>query len=120
MLRFPYNVFGGTKLTNNETFEFHVGERIRFFREKKHITTNKLANLAGISQSYLRDVELENKNPTIEIIYQICKALGITLKEFFDDDNKEFWDENNLDSQIYCLNQEQKEALSIFLKTMLH
>ena len=39
-----------------------VGKRITFFREKKGITVNKLANLSGISQSFLRDIELGKKH----------------------------------------------------------
>ncbi len=40
-----------------------TGKRITYFRTQKNYSVNKLANLAGISQSYLRDVELGNKNP---------------------------------------------------------
>ena len=71
--------------TDNQP-EYPIGERIKYFRMQKGYSTNKLANESGISQSYLRDIELQNKNPTIEIIYLICKTLGITLKQFFDDD----------------------------------
>ena len=70
---------------NNQP-EYPIGERIKYFRMQKGYSTNKLANESGISQSYLRDIELQNKNPTVEIIYLICKTLGITLKQFFDDD----------------------------------
>lgn len=105
-------------MTNYDSFEFHVGERIRFFREKKNITTNHLANLAGISQSYLRDVELENKNPTIEIIFQICKALDITLKDFFDDESAHTLSDDSLVLQIYRLSPDQRDALLLFLKTL--
>lgn len=63
-----------------------VGKRITFFRSQKNYSVNKLANLAGISQSYLRDIELGNKNPTIEIISIICDALDLTLQDFFSDD----------------------------------
>ena len=45
-----------------------VGSRITSLRTAKHYTVNKLATLAGISQSYLRDVELGKKNPTVEIL----------------------------------------------------
>lgn len=48
------------------------------------MTTNKLANLSGVSQSFLRDIELGNKNPTIETLYYICSALDISLRDFFD------------------------------------
>ena len=49
----------------SEVLFMNVGERIKELREKRGLTVNKLANLAGISQSYLRDVELGNKNPTV-------------------------------------------------------
>ena len=45
-----------------------VGNRIRQLREAKHYTVNGLANRAGVSQSYLRDLELNNKNPTVETL----------------------------------------------------
>ena len=57
-----------------------VGKRISLFRESKGYSVNKLATLSGISQSYLRDVELRKKNPTVEIISYLCDALDISLK----------------------------------------
>ena len=54
----------------------NVGKRITFFRTAKNYSVNKLATLSGISQSYLRDIELGNKNPTIEILSYICEALN--------------------------------------------
>ncbi len=66
-----------------------VGKRVRELREQKGISTNKLANLSGISQSYLRDIELGDKNPTVEVISYICGALNITLQDFFTEQNVE-------------------------------
>lgn len=60
-----------------------VGKRIVELRKQRNLTTNKLANLSGISQSYLRDVELGNKNPTIEFLSYICHGLCISLSDFF-------------------------------------
>ena len=62
-----------------------VGQRIRELREQKNFTLNKLANHAGVSQSYLRDVELENKNPTIAFLSLICQSLDISLRDFFNE-----------------------------------
>ena len=39
-----------------------IGYLIKQFRTSKGYSVNKLANMSGISQSYLRDVELGNKN----------------------------------------------------------
>lgn len=62
-----------------------VGKRIIELREKKNFTTNYLANKAGISQSYLRAIELGKKNPTVEMLTYICDALEISLSNFFTD-----------------------------------
>ena len=101
----------------HESYEYPVGDRLRFFREQKQISTNKLANLAGISQSYVRDIEMGNKNPTIEVLFQLCKALDISLSDFFDDDNKVLLNDP-LSTRIYRLNSVQREALLAFLNTI--
>jgi len=103
---------------NNQP-EYPIGERIKYFRMQKGYSTNKLANESGISQSYLRDIELQNKNPTVEIIYLICKTLGITLKQFFDDDTSDSISNDPLIQKIYQLSPEQRESLLAFLKTMM-
>ncbi len=90
-----------------------VGARIRYFREKKGITVNKLANISGVSQSYLRDVELGNKQPTVEYLEYICYGLGITLKEFFNTDEK-----SSLENALEKLNPNQKEKLTDFINSI--
>ena len=91
----------------------NVGKRIVEFREEKGISTNKLANLAGISQSYLRDIELGKKQPTVEYLGYICDALGITLKIFFDNEN-----EQPLERAIAKLSDEQQEKLLAFINSI--
>ena len=59
-----------------------IANRITFFREKKGITVNKLAYNAGISQSFLREIELGNKKPTVDTLDAICWALDISLSDF--------------------------------------
>uniref|UniRef100_UPI004055EEDC helix-turn-helix domain-containing protein n=1 Tax=Acetatifactor sp. TaxID=1872090 RepID=UPI004055EEDC len=95
-----------------------VGKRIRELREQKKYTINKLANKAGVSQSYLRDVELENKNPTVSFLSLICQSLDISLKDFFDDGGVLGISEDPVIQSIYQLTPAQKDALLIFLKTM--
>ena len=97
----------------------NVGLRIKALREQKGITVNKLANLAGISQSYLRDVELGNKNPTVETLSYFCDALGVTLRDFFDTDNTA-GDKLNvfLKAEIEKLNDTQQFHLADFLKSL--
>ena len=59
-----------------------IAARIKFFREQKGYTVNKLANLAGISQSYLRSVELGQKTQRLKR-FQNSAGLWIFLYEIF-------------------------------------
>lgn len=91
-----------------------IGARIRYFREKKNITVNKLANISGVSQSYLRDIELNNKQPTVEYLEYICFGLGITLKDFFSTDEPQ----NELEQAVSKLTPEQKDLLIKFINSL--
>lgn len=90
-----------------------IGKRIAFFRSSKGYSVNKLANLPGVSQSYLREIELGNRNPTVEFLSILCDTLGVTLKEFFDDQPGD-----PLISKIYQLTPRQRKALGDFLDSM--
>ena len=93
-----------------------VGKRIVELRERKNISTNKLANLAGISQSYLRDIEMGKKNPTVEMLSYICFALGISLQDFFTERKSKI--NPYLLSAIGLLNDEEQIKLSEFICTL--
>lgn len=96
-----------------------VGKRITFFRTAKNYTVNKLATKAGISQSYLRDVELGKKNPTVETLSYLCDALGISLCDFFNDETQPSLAESPLIAKIYQLTPEQRSSLLAFLDTII-
>lgn len=93
-----------------------VGKRIVELRERKNISTNKLANLAGISQSYLRDIEMGKKNPTVEMLSYICFALDISLQDFFTEQKSQI--NPYLLSAIGLLNDEEQIKLSEFICTL--
>lgn len=95
----------------------NVGERIKYLREQKNITVNKLANLAGVSQSYLREIELGNKQPTIEYLEYICWALNISLKEFFSNDDMPI--HPFLASAVSKLDAEEQLKLADFLNSII-
>ena len=90
----------------------NVASRIIYLREQKGLTTNKLANMAGISQSHLREIELGLRNPTVETLSYFCDALGVTLEEFFREINP------YLMSALTRLNDKEQMALANFLNAM--
>jgi HTH-type transcriptional repressor of puuD len=64
-----------------------IGRRIIELREIQDLSTNRLAKIADVAQSHLRDIELGKKQPGIDVLERLCDALGLTLVDFFSDDN---------------------------------
>ena len=105
-------------MMNKKYYDYEVGNRIAYFRMKKNYSVNKLANLSGISQSFLRDVELGKKNITVEYLSYICYALDITLADFFSDSLKEQIAIDPVISRIFQLTEKQRSTLLAFLDSM--
>ena len=93
---------------------FEVGKRITELREKKGLKKNALAKLAGVSPTYISQLERGEKRPTVDYLGYICFGLGVTLSEFFRA-GKEY---DDLYSAIDKLSATQKRALIAFLKCL--
>lgn len=96
-----------------------IGRRIAELRETAGWTTNRLANLCGLSQSFLRSVELGEKGISVENLQLICDTLHISLRDFFDIPSDQDTEQDRLLRQITKLTEEQKLALIGFLETMV-
>lgn len=55
-----------------------VGSNVRKLRERRGLTQEKLAEIAGFSQQYLSGLEAGERNPTIVTVYELAKALGVS------------------------------------------
>ncbi len=53
---------------------------IRAWREYKQIKVKELANRAGITPSYLSQIETGKRNPTIDTLKAIAEALAIDVE----------------------------------------
>ncbi len=60
-----------------------LGKRIRSLRVSEKISQEELAFKAGISTTYLGQIERAEKSPTVEMLEKISKALDISLYELF-------------------------------------
>ena len=96
------------------------GEKVKLIRESKNLSTTKLAKMAGIAQSTLRDIELGNSKANSNSVEKICAALGMTWSQIEDWDskfNETDYQEALLES-IKKLNPSQKIALLNFIKSL--
>lgn len=77
------------------SFKEAVSKRVYELCDKNHYSPNKLAELSTVPPSTLEGILLlKVNNPSSYVIYQLCKALKISIKEFFDSD---IFLEENLD-----------------------
>ena len=97
-----------------------IGKRIMELRDAAGWTTNRLANLCGLSQSFLRSVELGEKGISVENLQLICDTLHISLRDFFDVSSEQDTEQDRLLRQITKLTDVQRQALSYFLESMLN
>ena len=66
------------------TINKQLGARIRYLRQQKNWTIEDLALEAGINRNYLCDLERGSRNPTVNILNKIAKALDINLSTLFE------------------------------------
>lgn len=64
-----------------------VRRNIRKYRKLKKLTLQELADLAGLSHGYVRDLESFGieKTPLLETLGKIAEALEIDIRQLFDD-----------------------------------
>jgi XRE family transcriptional regulator, regulator of sulfur utilization len=60
-----------------------TGERIRYFRKERGLSQEDLAHDASLHNTYIGQLERGEKNATIESLFKITNALGITLEQLF-------------------------------------
>lgn len=94
-----------------------VGARIRELREEKGWTTNRLANQCGLSQSFLRSVELGEKGISVDNLAVLCDTLQVSLAEFFSGPTDRTQPSDALIEEIQRLSPRQRQALAVFLQS---
>lgn len=61
----------------------NIGEKLRFLRKSKKLTTTDIAVKVNVTQSYISQFENGRAVPDIFLLKNICNVLGVTLAEFF-------------------------------------
>lgn len=97
----------------------NVLERITELREQKNWSEYQLAEHSGLTQSTISSWYRKDVLPTLPSLERICLAFGISISQFFDDENNEVSLINPKQKQLleYAarLDNEQYDALINFL-----
>lgn len=98
-----------------------LGTKLRELRKEKKLTLEKLAEMAGMSKSYLWELEnRESQRPSAEKLTQLADALGVAASYFLEEDVRKP-EERHLDEAFYrnyqSLDTSSKEQLRKILET---
>jgi transcriptional regulator with XRE-family HTH domain len=67
--------------TNGKDIDFvpEVGSNLRRLRTRRGLSLERLAHQSGVSRAMLSQVELGHSAPTINLLWKIARALGVTF-----------------------------------------
>ncbi len=68
---------------SNSNEKLSIGEEIKRLRKERNLTQQELANISGLSRSYLGDVENNRNNPSIRTVETLAIKMGYELKITF-------------------------------------
>lgn len=94
-------------MENEETLEYVIYS-IRRIRKAKNLSQLELSVKANMSQSFLANLETGKKEPSAMTLISIADALEVSPRDFFP--------ENNTDSDINVKNAIKKEIMELLAK----
>lgn len=96
-----------------------IGEQLRTLRKYKGLTTQQLAGIINISQSYISRFENGRSIPDIDRLKRILKPLDSDLSSFFSSDLQDLPEDLKLlFNMVKMLSPEARIKLNQFLKLM--
>ncbi len=101
--------------------EKYIINRIRRLCEKKNMSMYALSKRSGISQSSLSNLMKRGSIPSFFTLDKICDGLGITLAQFFSNDQEipDITEEQKKVLQVWdSLTDRQKQAVEIYVRGM--
>ena len=68
-------------------YEDFVPERLAKLRMQKGVSARDMSLSLGQANNYINNIENKKSLPAMQSFFYICEYLGVTPKEFFDDEN---------------------------------
>ena len=91
-----------------------IRDRISVLRTKKNVSEYRMSTDLGHSKSYMQSISSGRSVPSLGEFLYICEYLGVTPREFFDEDIAE----PQLVQKLYELTRNMEEAdLNILIST---
>ena len=92
----------------------NVLEKIKKMQAERGWSTYKLSYESGLTQSTLSNMFARGTCPTVDTLEKICEAFGISLSEFFEEDERKIYaseEEQDLLNKYRALSDKEKDAV---------
>ena len=63
------------------------GKNVRFYRLRLDISQEELAHEADSNRTYISDLERGTRNPSLEVVERIARALNVSMGDLLDIDH---------------------------------
>lgn len=94
-------------------------KRLTELRTAKGYSVAKLSKSSGVAASFIQRIESGEQNPTVDRMEKICRGLGITMADFFNEGNTELTpDMMEFVNKVRNLTQEQIQAFNTILAVL--
>lgn len=60
-----------------------IGQLLKDLRDERGWSLREFGLIVGMNKTYLSDIELGKRNPTMNSLEKIVAGYGLTVKEFF-------------------------------------
>lgn len=95
----------------------NLGKRIKYYRERAHLTQIELADKSGLSRSFIGRMETGSYNASLESVVAVANALKITIGELLVDSMEETGSVNDSEVAFILLDCSPEEE-KILAKNM--
>ncbi len=66
-----------------KNFQIKLGKKVQRLRESKSLSQEALAEKVDLSRTYIAYIESGTYTPSIKVLFDISKVLGIEIQELF-------------------------------------
>ncbi len=118
--------YNASKLNHLEVRTMPFAEKLSKLRNERGLTQQEMANLIGVGIAQVRRYEKGSSSPTLEVIKNIARTLGISADELIFDENERVAAAKILDRKlleqfelIARLSPHDKDAVKTILDSMI-
>lgn len=78
----------------------NVSTTLKKLRKENKLTLKELSIKSGVSVSFISDIENMRRNPSIETLESLAKALNVSINVFFDKENTKIKQDSSIEKDF--------------------